>query len=157
MVVIDSDIFVRDLRYTRDSRHTLNRQFLTAVAAQSEHSATTIFNVLEVCGKLSFNLNRRQLLSLHAGFAGHHAVEILAPAVPMRAGQRVMDMLVGRTFGVMLRKIAFTDALIIHTAESNPRVATFVTWNAKHFKDKTRLQVLTPEEWLIAYASSAGP
>lgn len=42
----------------------------------------------------------------------------------------------------------FMDALIISLVERAPDVECFVTWNAKHFKGKTSLMVLTPEEYL---------
>jgi len=40
------------------------------------------------------------------------------------------------------------NALILSSAERTPDVEFFVTWNAKHFKGKTDLAVLTPEEYL---------
>ena len=40
--------------------------------------------------------------------------------------------------------MAFLDALIIGLAERTPDVKAFVTWNARHFRDKTLLTVLTP-------------
>ena len=45
-------------------------------------------------------------------------------------------------------RMAFMDALILSTVEHTPDVECFVTWNAKHFKGKTSLTVLTPEEYL---------
>ena len=45
-------------------------------------------------------------------------------------------------------KMAYLDALILDLAERTPNVEHFVTWNAKHFKNKTALHVVTPEEFL---------
>ncbi|NCO42683.1 MAG: hypothetical protein GW911_27895 [Armatimonadetes bacterium] len=149
MIVIDSDVFVRDLRYPGDVRHSLNHRFLAAVSAHSEEAATTLFNVLEVCGVLSFNLNRQQLLALYASFGRQYGLTVLAPALPDRVGRRMIDLLAGRAFGVILRRVAFKDALPLLTAESHPTATTFVTWNAKHFLGKTRLDVMTPEQWLM--------
>jgi hypothetical protein len=38
--------------------------------------------------------------------------------------------------------------MILSLVERTPNVEYFVTWNAKHFKGKTNLTVLTPEEYL---------
>ena len=43
---------------------------------------------------------------------------------------------------------AFPDALAIEVAERTPDVRAFVTWNARHFANKTRLPVLTPAQYL---------
>jgi len=42
----------------------------------------------------------------------------------------------------------FSDALILEIAESYS-LSTFITWNKRHFEDKTTMRVLTPEEYLI--------
>ena len=46
------------------------------------------------------------------------------------------------------RKMALSDALVLAAAEDDPDVGVFLTWNARHFTGKTRLQVLTPKEYL---------
>ena len=48
----------------------------------------------------------------------------------------------------LYRRMKLGDALVLMVAESHPQVDTFVTWNAKHFRDKTHLFVLTPSEFL---------
>jgi hypothetical protein len=52
LIVIDSNIFVIDLRYPHDRHYAANRRFLQKLA-QTRQGATTIFHVLEVCGILS--------------------------------------------------------------------------------------------------------
>lgn len=51
MDLLDSDIFVLDLRYPNDARQEANRSFLQR---SGQRRATTIYNVLEVCGIMSF-------------------------------------------------------------------------------------------------------
>ena len=53
MVAIDSDVFLIDCRYPNDTKHALNRQFLDELAVRQVERATTVFNVLEICGVLS--------------------------------------------------------------------------------------------------------
>ena len=49
LVLIDTNIFVIDLRYKRDVNFKLNKSFLSFVA-QSGSGFTTIVNLLELCG-----------------------------------------------------------------------------------------------------------
>jgi hypothetical protein len=46
------------------------------------------------------------------------------------------------------QRMAFMDSLVLTLAERAPDVECLVTWNAKHFKGKTSLKVVTPEEYL---------
>jgi len=107
MVIIDSDVLLLAFAFPNDDRQKLNQKFLEL--AQTAQPATTIYNLMEVLGQLSFNLSEEQL-------------------------DQWQDWLV--------------NALILSSAERTPDVEFFVTWNAKHFKGKTDLAVLTPEEYL---------
>ena len=51
---------------------------------------------------------------------------------------------------VVLKKVAFLDSLIISVAESYSEIDKIITWNAKHFRNKTKLLVQTPKELLVA-------
>jgi hypothetical protein len=148
MLAIDSDVFLIDCRYQRDPKYLVNRQFLDELAARRVARATTLFNILEICGVLTYNLNPDQLRTFYAGFARQYDVRVLAPQLPHRSGRGMIDLLAGRTLGVILRRVSFGDALALLTAESHPDVTAFVTWNASHFVGKTRCQVLTPQAWL---------
>jgi hypothetical protein len=148
VLAIDSDVFLIDCRYQRDTKYPVNRRFLDEVESRGVERATTLFNVLEICGVLTFNLNSNQLRTFYAGFAVRYGVRVLSPELPDRYGDRMIDLLAGRTLGAILRRMAFGDALTLLTAESHPAVTTFVTWNASHFVGKTRLLVKTPEAWL---------
>jgi len=63
LTVIDTTVFIIDLRYKRDRHFATNRAFLERIA-RTRGGATTLFNLLEVCGILSFNLNEKQLQEL---------------------------------------------------------------------------------------------
>jgi hypothetical protein len=149
MLVLDSDIFLLDYRYQRDANYPANRRFLNELHTAGVPRATTLFNVLEICGVLSFNLNSQQLRAFYASFGTQYGVTVLAPVLPERAGTRMIDMLAGRTVGVIMRQVSFGDALALMTAESHPTTAAFITWNARHFVGKSRLEALTPREWLL--------
>ena len=59
MVVIDSDVLLLAFAFANDSKQEVNRAFLEAV--QTAQPATTIYNVMEVLGQLSFNLSPERL------------------------------------------------------------------------------------------------
>lgn len=148
MLVLDSDVILIDRRYRRDSKYPVNRRFLDELAARGIDRATTIFNLLEVCGVLTFNLNGAQLRAFYLGFAQHYGLRILGPQLPWRAGHPAIDLIAGRTLSVIFRRVSFGDALRIMAAESEAGADTLVTGNASHFAGKTRLITITPEQWL---------
>lgn len=59
LVLVDTNIFVIDLRYKRDKNYETNRAFLDYMG-EKRNGFTTIVNLLELCGILSFNLNEKQ-------------------------------------------------------------------------------------------------
>ena len=67
LVLVDTNLFVIDLRYKRDSNFEINRAFLDLIG-EKKNGFTTIVNLLELCGILSFNLNEKQLIELWVYF-----------------------------------------------------------------------------------------
>ena len=59
MVVIDSDVLLLAFAFQNDSRQEINHKFLEFV--QTAQPATTIYNVMEVLGQLSFNPSTERL------------------------------------------------------------------------------------------------
>ena len=84
MTFIDTDIFVIDKLFPKDDRYEVNKAFLK----EAKDRLTSIFNLFELLGIASFNLNEVELMKL------------------------------------------------------------FVTWNTKHFVDRTYMSVQTPKEFL---------
>lgn len=144
MILIDSDVFVLDLFYPADTRIEATRRFLEG---EGGGRATTIFNVLEVCGIASFNRSSEDITRLFQAFHQIYDLDVLYPKVPAPFSEEILTHLVARTFVRVLRKMNFSDALILTTAESF-NVSTLVTWNVKHFENRTTIQVITPEEFL---------
>ena len=140
MILIDSDIFILDLFYPTDIRIEATRRFLEG----GEERATTIFNVLEVCGIASFNRSPEDVTRLFRAFHQIYDLDVLYPKARALPSEDVLTQLVARTFTRILRKMSFSDALILTTAESFG-ISTLVTWNVKHFEDRTTILVITPE------------
>ena len=141
MDLLDSDIFVLDLRFPNDPRYSTNKLFLEAREVQR---ATTIYNLLEVCGILSFNLSQEALLTLYSDFSRHYALSILFP--PLQ-DFKSLSALISGTFEKIAQKMTYGDAQILWTTEQHPRIDRLISWNAKDFIGRTPLRVITPQEW----------
>lgn len=146
LIVVDSNVFVIDLRYPRDRHASVNRRFLHELA-QSGRGATSIFNVLEICGILSFNFNSQQLRELFLYFSQRYHVQVL----PFATLDRPLPLLSGTdVLGYLEQKASFGDALLMATiAKHLPEAAQFVSWDAPHFRGKLQIPVLTPGEFLM--------
>lgn len=145
LTVVDTSVFVIDLRYKRDKDFAANRKFLDRIA-EERTGVTTIFNLLEVCGILSFNLNEKQVEELFFYFPQHYHVEVL----PHASLQSLLPALrTGDLLNIILRKASFGDALIIAAIEKHVAGAVcFVSWNAQHFTGRLSIPALTPREFL---------
>ena len=62
-IFIDTNVFIIDLRYRHDLNFKTNRNFLDFIA-RHDKGVTSLINLLEICGLLSFNLNQQQILEL---------------------------------------------------------------------------------------------
>lgn len=143
--LIDTNVFVIDVRYRRDRHYEANRRFLSLVKRERNGFTTTI-NLLELCGILSFNLNERQLQTLWNGFSERYGVEVLPvpdadaslPPFPIRS---ILDHL--------RRRMPLGDALFLLTAGRHLAFArTLVTWDRDHFADRFAGRVATPSDIL---------
>lgn len=142
---VDTDIFVRQLRYPKDRLSEVNSRFLERIKRGRTKAATSIFNVLEVCGILSFNLSPDSLLGLYMGFGEHFSVKILFPAD--ENGNLQYDL--AAVFNKIQEKQSLGDAQVGYVVERfADRLSGFISWNARHFEGKLPVPVFTPEEFL---------
>ena len=149
MIVIDSDVLLLAYAYPNDERQKVNQKFLEAV--QTAQPATTIYNVMEILGQLSFNLSADQLDGWREWLVNAYRLSVFwdVDSKEQVIPEHWREIIYERPFQKMQSvRMAFMDALILSSAERAPDVECFVTWNAKHFKGKTSLTVLTPEEYL---------
>ena len=103
---------------------------------------------MEVLGQLSFNLSAQTLAGWETWLLGRYRLTVLWPeAGDLDAQEFFTREIYQRPLKRMqASRVAFTDALVLQLAEDKPDVRAIVTWNARHFKDKTSLPVLTPED-----------
>lgn len=145
MVFIDSDLFVRDLRYVRDALGEPNRRFLDRVKGRKVRGVTSIFNLLEVCGILSFNYSPQDLTVLYADFTNLFNIQILFPSDS--SGNLHYD--ISSIFSQIQKKQSLGDAEISSVVQRFSRqLSCFVSWNARHFEGKLSIPVMTPDAFL---------
>ena len=148
MILVDSNVFVIDLRYRRDPLFSVNRRFLNRLAKEGS-GATTLFNLLELAGILSFNLNRQQVLDLLCLFPAQYGIAVLPPLdletdLPRLPLKTLVSRIAGRS--------AFGDALVMEAVERYaPSGSQFVTWDKQHFAGWSTMRVLTPKIMLSAW------
>lgn len=153
LILIDTNVFVIDLRYKRDSNYRSNAGFLDLIAKNGT-GFTTLINLLELCGILSFNLNDQQLLDLWNYFQSRYRVSVLPPS-DMKAEFPALS--IEHLFSRIQKKISLGDALIMAVAEKHLSfVSTFVTWDKTHFEGKFPGTVLTPREYVDAVQGTTG-
>lgn len=145
LILIDTNVFVIDLRYKRDVNYRSNLAFLDTVA-QRGTGFTTLINLLELCGILSFNLNEKQLLDLWSYFQKRYKVTVLPPA---DMTSNFPGFPIEGLFEQFQKKISLGDALMLIVAKKHVSfISTLVTWDRDHFKDKFPGSVITPDEYL---------
>ncbi len=143
MIFADSDIFVIDLRYRRDVRYGNNRLFLDSVIEEGILT-TSIFNILEVCGILSFNLNRQQLYELYFYFPQKYNLQGVAP---LKTAAMLPSFKLSSIIDTISSKASFGDSLVICAVnEKKAPTDYFVSWNAGHFKGKLSISALSSTE-----------
>ena len=147
MNFIDTDIFVIDKLFPQDNRYKINRQFLKLVESDDMEGCTSIYNLFELLGIASYNLNEPELKKLLEGFEDAYNIKIIYPEMTFDSAGDFLERFFNEAFKKICMKMNFQDAVILNIAEDNLSL-NFITWNLKHFKNKTFLEVLTPEELL---------
>ena len=152
LVLVDTNIFVIDLRYKRDTNYEINLAFLDHIG-EKRNGFTTIVNLLELCGILSFNLNEKQLIELWFYFQDRYGVVVL-PFPSFETKFPVIE--IKEIFDLMKHRTSLGDALMISVAKKHlPFVTTMVSWDDSHFKNIFPGTVLTPEIFLKGLRDSS--
>lgn len=150
MVIVDTDILIKEFRFQRDANYPINSQFLSVIRATG--GAITVYTLMEFLGKMSFNVDRSKLTRWRSWLRDAYNLVIIWPeARGIEADSFVHALIFEHPFERMCSTpIAFVDSLILDLAEQVEEAETLVTWNAKHFVGKTFLAVKTPEEYLAS-------
>lgn len=150
MILSDSDVFLIDRIYGRDQRYADNKRFLEKLPELD--AATSIYNLLEVCGIAADVLSRPDLERLFYYFDELYGIQIIHPRDSEKAvGQYFRDF-AEQMFRLVSKKMKYPDAQILLVAEEYG-VSCLVTWNTAHFRGRTHIPVLTPKEFCEARIS----
>ena len=149
MVLLDTNIFVIDRFFPRDTRHIINKEF---VARLTELEAGfSIFSLFELCGMASFNLSPNELKRWSYQFDEVYHVQILEPKkLDSSLAISWFGHFTHQVFEMLERKMTWGDAVLLHAAEEHG-VEVIVTWNEKHFVGRSQVAVLTPQGYLSNY------
>ena len=145
LILVDTNVFVIDLRYKRDVAYGNNRVFLNSIGKRKT-GFTTIVNLLELCGILSFNLNEKQLTELWFYFQDKYQVAVL-PAPDLETD--FPNITIKEILDLLKNRVSLGDALVVAVTQKHlPFISTMVTWDKIHFENVFPGTVLTPDEFL---------
>jgi len=146
MVLLDSNLFVIDRFFPRDSHFQTNHTFLNSLS--SLDAGVSIFTLIELCGIASFNLTPKDLQSWLYDFPSIYPVRVLDPwGVQAESSAAWFHQFLFDLTERIARKMSFGDAALLREAERYS-VAAIVTWNTKDFMRRTTIPVRTPATYL---------
>lgn len=149
MVLLDTNIFIIDRFFKRDENYEFNQKFLSLCSHFDVY--ISIFTLFELCGIASFNLSVDELNRWLYHFNDVYAINILeVKADPEILFYEWFEEFSKQTIDRIIRKMTFNDALLLKEAEEHS-VEKIVTWNKKHFEERTEIQTLTPKEFVALY------
>jgi len=151
MILSDSDVFLIDRIYIRDDRYEANRRFIEKLPELD--AATSIYNLLEICGIAANVLSRSELEQLFYYFDELYGVQLIYPKDSGRTVEEYFRDFTEQMFRLVSKKMKYPDAQILFIAEEYG-VSHLVTWNTKDFKGRTYISVLTPQEFLEQYSQT---
>jgi len=146
MVLLDSNIFILDRFFPRDSLYAQNKAFVEILASMD--AAISSLTLLEICGAASFRLSADELSAWLFGFGAVYPVSVLdVHGLKTTDGEAWWSAFVEQVAANIAKKMTFGDAVLLREAERY-QVEAVVTWNTKDFIRRTPVNVLTPAAYL---------
>lgn len=144
MIAIDTDVLAVYHLFHNDPRYEATRKFF--IKLNDQPKAITIFNILELCGILA---SANRVKDSKTVFDRYLEAEDSIILLPSLTGESIKDFwatLVSECLSRIQKGLRLGDAAILWTLETNKDIDTFITWNTKHFKERTSIKILTPAE-----------
>ena len=146
MVFLDSNLFIIDRFFRRDTLYPVTRAFLARLPEIS--GAIPLITLLELCGAASLRLSVEEMERRLHGFTTVYPVRVLNP---FGAGEDSAAAWLGLFAGDLIRYIArhmtLGDAILAREADRYAAEA-LVTWNIKDFAGRTAVPVMTPDQFM---------
>lgn len=146
MIAIDTDVLALHHIFHNDPRYEATRQFFARIEVQIK--AITVFNLLELTGILATVGRSKESRDVFERYLRSDNVSILFPAQRGEDVRQFWQVVTSECFSRIQKGMRLGDAAILWTLETNENIDAFITYNPRHFKDKTSLRILTPPEFL---------
>jgi hypothetical protein len=146
VILIDADVLLVDRRYPQDPKHARNREALERLRQDGHEVGITVQALLEVTGVLSFTTPVADIPNLPDMITRQYGLRVIPDPLsdPNYAGVTTAEVVTQ-----MATQMSLGDAVqAVQVAKFAPAATALVTWNAKHFRGKLAVPVLTPDEWL---------
>jgi hypothetical protein len=146
IILLNADVILLDRRYPQDPKHTRNLDFLNRLRQDGHESGITIQALLEVVGVLSYVTPIADIAGLPDLIALQYGLKVIPDP---SANRSYAAITVAEVIAQMATQMSLGDAVqAVQIRMFAPHVDALLTWNAKHFRGKVAIPVLTPEEWL---------
>lgn len=146
MVLLDTNIFIIDRFFKRDENYEANQRFIQILSQIDAYFS--IHSLFELCGISSFNLSCVELKRWFYEFYDVYQVKILQPkAEGSILFEDWFDGFMDDIFNWISKRMTYGDAILLKEAEDY-EVETIVTWNKRHFENRTEIKIQTPGEFV---------
>ena len=145
MITLDTDVLALYHFFTTDPRHTLTASFMEET--RDAERGTTLYNLLELAGILSCAGKPDVARKMIETYATASDMTLLYPILSTNSPELFFADYTAELMDYMERGLHYGDAKILWVAESN-EASMLITWNTRHYSEKTPLTVMSPEEFL---------
>lgn len=147
MILVDTNVFLIDRFFPQDENYDINKAFIEKL--DSLDAYISVYNLFELLGLASFNLNEREFRRWFYEFDQVYSVSILYPPNLENFLQYHFSWLWEELFRLMSKKITYVDALLLSLAESFD-ADSIITWNKKDFLNRTeKVSILNPKDFKL--------
>jgi hypothetical protein len=144
LIVLDTDLLALYHFFLHDPRHNVVMAFMHATKGSDR--STTIYNLLELSGITSAAGKTDVGKKLIENYANARDMRILYPTLSPLSPESFWSDYTAELSDIMGRGLRYGDAKILWVAEAH-EASILVTWNTRHYRGKTQIQVLTPAEY----------
>lgn len=155
MILLDADVILIDRKYGTDPRRVTNRAAIDRLLADGHPLAMVAHAVLEVVGVMSHGTPSRAVPLIPDALRKLYGITIIPdPVAEPDYARCTYDELIRQ----MSLKMSLGDAVqAVQIQMFASSADVLLTWNARHFRGKVVIPVLTPDEWLQQQPPPAGP
>lgn len=145
MIAIDTDVLAVHHIFHNSPRYAPTREFFVKI--EDRLKAVTVFNLLELAGIFASANRAKESRDVFERYLRADNISILFPALVVSSPTHFWQVVTSQSFARIQRGMRLGDAVILWTLETNENIDAFITWNPKHFKERTSIKVLTPPEF----------